>query len=94
LPARVRYFSPHKNTHQLNFVLILAERNQLTCEFYEKPVSVNDFEKHCGQRRKYPVLLQIEFNKATKEVETQTTRHASAKENCEKNQNPRTLPCK
>ncbi len=58
------------------------------------PVTVGDFEKHCAQRRKYPVLLQIEFNKAVKEAEIQATRNATKKGNMEKNQNPRTIPCK
>ena len=44
-----------------------AERDSFTTEFYANPVGIADFEKHCIQRRKYPVLLQIEFNNATKE---------------------------
>ena len=39
-------------------------------------------------------FLQIEFNKAVKECEIQSTRHATKKGNLEKNQNPRTVPCK
>ncbi len=46
-----------------------AENDAVTSEFYEKPVAVGDFQKHCAQRRKYPVLLQIEFNNAVKEKE-------------------------
>ena len=44
-----------------------AERDSFTTEFYANPVAIGDFQKHCAQRRKYPVLLQIEFNNATKE---------------------------
>ena len=36
-------------------------------------MAIGDFEKHCVQRRKYPVLLQIEFNNATKENDSQVT---------------------
>ena len=52
-----------------------AEGDNFTTEFYENPVSIGDFEKHCAQRRKYPVLLQIEFNNAIKEVEVQVSSH-------------------
>ena len=27
----------------------------------EKPVELGNFIKHCDQRRKYPVLLRVEF---------------------------------
>ncbi len=79
-----------------------AENDVTTSEFYEKPVAVGDFQKHCAQRRKYPVLLQIEYNNAVKErdpapaamaVGGNTTRHGARKANQEKNQNPRILPC-
>ena len=49
------------------FFNISAERDSFTTEYYANPVGIADFEKHCAQRRKYPVLLQIEFNNATKE---------------------------
>ena len=52
-----------------------AERDSFTTEFYANPVGIADFEKHCAQRRKYPVLLQIEFNNATKEHTDQVSRH-------------------
>ena len=61
---------------------------------------MGDFQKHCTQRRKYPVLLQIEFNNAVKEKDVPhhhsaatTTRHGARRTNVEKNQNPRILPC-
>ena len=85
------------------FRLFSAENDVTTSEFYEKPVAVGDFQKHCAQRRKYPVLLQIEYNNAVKErdpapaamaVGGNTTRHGARKANQEKNQNPRILPCK
>jgi hypothetical protein len=41
------------------FTFFSAEKDQFTSEFYELPVAVGDFEKHCAQRRKYPVLLQV-----------------------------------
>ena len=40
-------------------LFLSAENDQFTSEFYELPVAVGDFEKHCAQRRKYPVLLQV-----------------------------------
>lgn len=69
-----------------------AEGDSFTSEFYANPVAIGDFEKHCMQRRKYPVLLQIEFNNATREDDSQTTRIAAKKANTEKNQNPRIVP--
>ena len=50
-----------------------AERDSFTTEFYANPVGIADFEKHCIQRRKYPVLLQIEFNNATRENDAQVS---------------------
>lgn len=61
--------------------------------FYAKPVSVGDFQKHCAQRRKYPILLKLEFNNAVREQEMQHCRHGTKKANVEKNQNPRIVPC-
>merc|ERR1719273_2395949 len=69
-----------------------AEGDSFTTEFYANPVAIGDFEKHCVQRRKYPVLLQIEFNNATRENDAQTTRSGAQKNNFEKNQNPRIVP--
>ena len=50
-----------------------AEGDSFTSEFYANPVAIGDFEKHCVQRRKYPVLLQIEFNNATRENDAQVS---------------------
>ena len=50
-----------------------AQGDSFTTEFYANPVAIADFEKHCAQRRKYPVLLQIEFNNATREDELQVS---------------------
>jgi protein tyrosine phosphatase len=69
-----------------------AESDQATSGFYAKPVSIGDFAKHCAQRRKYPVLLKLEFNNAIKEREIQPSRHGTKKVNLEKNQNPRCVP--
>merc|ERR1719464_281627 len=69
-----------------------AENDQRTSGFYAKPVSIGDFTKHCAQRRKYPVLLKLEFNNAIKEREIQPSRHGTKKVNLEKNQNPRCVP--
>jgi len=69
-----------------------AENDQRTSGFYAKPVSIGDFTKHCAQRRKYPVLLKLEFNNAIKEREIQPSRHGTRKVNIEKNQNPRVVP--
>merc|ERR1719394_2391009 len=51
-----------------------------------------DFVRHCAQRRKYPVLLKVEFNNAVKENNTHSLRHGAKKSNIEKNQNPRIIP--
>uniref|UniRef100_A0A0K2SYQ5 Receptor-type tyrosine-protein phosphatase kappa n=3 Tax=Lepeophtheirus salmonis TaxID=72036 RepID=A0A0K2SYQ5_LEPSM len=70
-----------------------AESDTLTSSFYEKPVSISEFQKHCGQRRKYHVLLQIEYNNAIKEKELRnSSRHGNKKTNAEKNQNPKVIP--
>ena len=74
--------------------LFAAENDERTSGFYAKPVSIGDFTKHCAQRRKYPVLLKLEFNNAIKEREVQPSRHGTRKVNIEKNQNPRVVPCK
>ena len=52
-----------------------ATNDSFTTEFYANPVAIGDFEKHCAQRRKYPVLLQIEFNNATREDELLVSHH-------------------
>jgi len=69
-----------------------AEEDDVTVQLYEKPVPETDFVKHCAQRRKYPVLLKVEFNNGIKENTTHSLRHASKKTNLEKNQNPRIIP--
>jgi len=69
-----------------------AENDQATVGFYAKPVAIGDFQKHCAQRRKYPVLLKLEFNNAIKEREVQPSRVGTRKGNIEKNQNPRIVP--
>ena len=82
--------------YHFNFktLFLSAESDQATSGFYAKPVSIGDFTKHCAQRRKYPVLLKLEFNNAIKEREIQPSRHGTRKVNIEKNQNPRVVPCK
>ena len=83
------------SNYELNIsIFISAENDQRTSGFYAKPVSIGDFTKHCAQRRKYPVLLKLEFNNAIKEREIQPSRHGTRKVNIEKNQNPRVVPCK
>jgi len=71
---------------------IKKENDQATSGFYAKPVAIGDFQKHCVQRRKYPVLLKLEFNNAVKEREVQPSRVGTRKNNIEKNQNPRIVP--
>ena len=83
------------SNYELNILIFIsAENDQRTSGFYAKPVSIGDFTKHCAQRRKYPVLLKLEFNNAIKEREIQPSRHGTRKVNIEKNQNPRVVPCK
>jgi len=69
-----------------------AEEDESNVQLYEKPVPENDFVQHCIQRRKYPVLLKMEFNNAVKENNQHSLRHGSKKANMEKNQNPRIIP--
>jgi hypothetical protein len=76
------------------FIFLAAENDHMTKEFYERPVAVAEFQKHCAQRRKYPVLMKLEFNSAIKDREVvHTARHGMRKANQEKNQNPRIIPC-
>merc|ERR1719348_1491418 len=69
-----------------------AEEDDVTVQLYEKPVPETDFVRHCAQRRKYPILLKVEFNNAVKENNTHSLRHGAKKANIEKNQNPRIIP--
>ncbi|CAB4069100.1 unnamed protein product [Lepeophtheirus salmonis] len=56
-----------------------AESDTLTSSFYEKPVSISEFQKHCGQRRKYhktnaeknqnPKVIPYDFNRVVLENE-------------------------
>ena len=55
--------------------LFSAETQAQDC--YANPVAIADFAKHCVQRRKYPVLLQIEFNNATRERDDQVCKNNS-----------------
>ncbi len=71
-----------------------AEKDSMTAELYERPVAVADFHKHCAQRRKYPVLMKLEFNSAIRDREmVHTARHGMRRANQDKNQNPRIIPC-
>lgn len=38
-----------------------AEEGNAMAAIADKPVEVTNFVKHCDQRRKYPVLLRVEF---------------------------------
>ena len=70
--SRQNLFFPAKTCFSFSyryFFLVAASNDSFTTEFYANPVAIGDFEKHCAQRRKYPVLLQIEFNNATREDE-------------------------
>jgi len=69
-----------------------AEEDEANVQLYEKPTPENDFVGHCIQRRKYPVLLKMEFNNAVRENSQHSLRHGSKKTNMEKNQNPRIIP--
>ena len=66
----------------------------MTQEFYDRAVAIAEFEGHCAQRRKYPVLLKLEFNGAIRDKEmVHSVRNGTIRCNQEKNQNPRILPC-
>ena len=43
------------------FVFVLAEEGNAMAAIADKPSDVANFGKHCDQRRKYPVLLRVEF---------------------------------
>lgn len=43
------------------FFFFTAEEGQAMAAIADKPVEVANFVKHCEQRRKYPVLLRVEF---------------------------------
>lgn len=74
----------------LNSGLLSVEGNA-TAAVVEKPVETAHFLKHCEQRKKYPVLLRVEFQTACK-VEGHSTRHGSKMENRPKNQNRKVIP--
>ena len=42
-------------------LLFIAEEGNAMAAIAEKPVDAANFIKHCDQRRKYPVLLRVEF---------------------------------
>jgi len=69
-----------------------AEEDDAIVQLSENPVPETDFVRHCAQRRKYPILLKVEFNNAVKENNTHSLRHGAKKSNIEKNQNPRIIP--
>jgi len=70
-----------------------AERDRMTQEFYDRAVAIGEFEGHAAQRRKYPVLLKLEFNGAIRDKEmVHSVRNGTIRCNQEKNQNPRILP--
>ncbi|XP_046442624.1 receptor-type tyrosine-protein phosphatase mu-like isoform X2 [Daphnia pulex] len=69
----------------------IAEEGNAMAAIADKPVDVANFVKHCEQRRKYPVLLRVEFQTACK-VEGHSTRHGSKPENRPKNQNQKIIP--
>ncbi len=35
----------------------------MTVQLYEKPVPETDFVRHCAQRRKYPILLKVIYER-------------------------------
>ncbi|XP_070498935.1 receptor-type tyrosine-protein phosphatase U [Chironomus tepperi] len=65
------------------------ENNPLSQTIPDSPTELKFFIKLCEQRRKFPVLYKIEFTTA---VETNSCRHATKKNNLEKNQNQKTVP--
>lgn len=67
------------------------QNNSLSQAIPDKPIELRHFIKLCEQRRKFPVLYKLEFQTAVK-VETNSCRHASRKNNEEKNQNQKCIP--
>jgi len=72
-------------------LLSVAEEGNAMAVIADRPVEADNFIKHCEQRRKYPVLLRVEFQTACK-VEGHSTRHGSKAENRPKNQNQKIIP--
>ncbi|CAO1387004.1 unnamed protein product [Diamesa hyperborea] len=70
-------------------LLSFDENNPLSQTIPDTPTELKFFVKLCEQRRKFPVLYKIEFTTA---VETNSCRHATKKNNLEKNQNQKTVP--
>ena len=54
----IHQFIVNKN---FSFLLFAAEEGNAMAAIANKPVEVANFSKHCDQRRKYPVLLRVEF---------------------------------
>ena len=42
-------------------VIVAAEEGNAMAVIADRPVEAENFIKHCEQRRKYPVLLRVEF---------------------------------
>ncbi|XP_059351237.1 receptor-type tyrosine-protein phosphatase mu-like isoform X2 [Daphnia carinata] len=88
-----KYSTPRaaRKHHRLLRKYQIAEEGNAMAAIADKPVEVANFVKHCEQRRKYPVLLRVEFQTACK-VEGHSTRHGSKPENRPKNQNQKIIP--
>lgn len=67
------------------------QNNSLSQTIPDKPIELCHFIKLCEQRRKFPVLYKLEFQTAVK-VDANSHRHASRKNNEEKNQNQKCIP--
>lgn len=55
------YLSIKPSASERNDVGQTAEEGNAMAAIADKPVDVANFVKHCDQRRKYPVLLRVEF---------------------------------
>ncbi|XP_055690657.1 receptor-type tyrosine-protein phosphatase kappa [Lutzomyia longipalpis] len=65
--------------------------NSLSQTIPDRQVPLKFFLKLCEQRKKFPVLFKLEFQTAIK-VENNSIRHATRKNNVEKNQNQKCVP--
>ena len=46
---------------EVNALIFSAEEDDAIVQLSENPVPETDFVRHCAQRRKYPILLKVEY---------------------------------
>ena len=56
---------------EVNALIFSAEEDDAIVQLSENPVPETDFVRHCAQRRKYPILLKVEYPNLLKVTDTQ-----------------------